>query len=264
MIITYLRLLSVSWQNGLVYRVNLLLWRARQILSTVMALAIWNAVYLNTSNFSGYDRSQMLTYILVVAVLQNIILSTVLQGLTTTIYNGQLTHELLKPINIYVWFAIQDLADKLKNLVFILIENSILFWLIQPNLIWPSPEVWLMTGLLTMGGVSLHFLIQLLLGALGFWSPDSWAPRFLFFMIIELVAGRFFPLNILPASIQRLVSWTPMPYLAFVQSQAFLGKISPAEVVNHLGWLGLWMLILGLLVRKLWTAGLKNYEATGR
>ena len=260
----YLKLLNISWQNGFVYRTSVYMWRIRQFLASLMALTIWTVIFADNGSFDQYSRSEMITYIFLVAIFQNVILSSVLNGLAQTIYSGKISYELLKPVNIYVYLGVQDLADKLKNVAFIVTESVILFLMFKPEVIIPSLIIiFSVIGLVLMATL-LNFLISLLFGSLGFWSPDTWAPRFLFYMFVEFTAGRLFPLDILPKLIQDIVFLTPFPYLSFVQTQLFLGKIPTNEVVNHFAILGGWLILFTIIVKLVWSKGLKDYSATGQ
>lgn len=260
----YLSLLSISWKNGLVYRTSILMWRVRQFLGTLMALSVWMVIFAANGQFGNYNRSEMITYIFLVALLQNIILSSALNGLASTVYSGKLSHEMLKPLNLFYFFGIQEVADKAKNVAFIILESVLLFMIYKPEVVIPSLAIILMVALLVIMGTLLNFFISLLFGSLGFWSPDTWAPRFLFFMFVEFTAGRMFPLDILPEVFQKVLFFTPFPYLSFVQTQLFLGRISLAESWLHLVILGAWLGFLGLLTKVIWQNGLKDYSAAGQ
>ena len=259
----YLRTMQLSWQDGLVYRTNLIMWRIRQLLSSLMSLSLWTVLFNNNSQLFGYSQNQMITYIFAISILQSLILATTLHGISGYIYRGELTRELLKPVSLVGYFASLDLADKFKNLLFVIIESIILYLIFQPSLMLPS-MVYIMVFLFwVVAGAVINFSITLLFGAIGFWSPDAWGPKFLFFMIVDITAGKLFPLNILPTVLQRLIYLTPFPYLSYAQTQLFLGKLSYWEIVS--GSLGLvfWIILLFILTRAMWKKGTKNYEAIG-
>lgn len=260
----YWQLFSISWQNGLVYKTSLFLWRLRQFLSSIMALTIWSTIYQSTNSTFGYDRDQMITYIFLVGVLQSVILASILHGLANRIYSGELSNELLKPVNIYGYLISQELADKAKNFFFIIIESIILFLIFKPTLIFPSLANFLFFILFTFGALMLYFFIQLIFGSIGFYSNDTWGPRFLFFMFVEFTAGKLFPLNILPQTIQSIIYLTPFPYLSFIQIQIFLEKLSYTEVLKNALILCLWIILTGLFAMWNWRKGIRSYEATGR
>jgi ABC-2 type transport system permease protein len=260
----YINLFFVTWQNGLVYRLSVLLWRLRQFLTTLMGLTVWSVIFANQEQVLNYSGSEMITYIFLVGILQSLILASILNGLAQTIYSGNLSYELLKPVNIFAYLGVQDLADKAKNFLFILLETAILFFLFKPSVVVPDVATLGIFSLWIIGGIIINFWISLLFGSLGFWSPETWGPRFLFFMFLDFTAGRLFPLDILPKFIQNIVFVTPFPYFSFVQTQLFLGKLSSMEVLRHSLVMTAWIIGLGLLVKVIWSRGLKDYAAAGR
>lgn len=260
----YWVLLQLAWQNGFVYRTNVLLWRFRQFLSTLMALTVWQVVFAGQASAFDYTASEMTTYIFLAAFLQSFILASALNGLAARIYSGQFSFDLLKPINLFAYLGAEDLADKLKNVGFLLIETLILWLIFRPELSVPSWENGVVFLFWISGGVLLNFIISLLFGSMGFWSPDVWGPRFLFFIFVDFTAGKLFPLNILPEMIQQVILWTPFPFFAFLQSQLFLEKLSTAEVWQYSGMLIVWIVIFSVIVSRVWKRGIKDYSAAGQ
>lgn len=260
----YLALFNIAWQNGFVYRTNVLLWRFRQLISTLMALTVWTVIFSGQNESFGYSGEQMTTYIFLAAFLQSLILTTALNGLGQRIYSGQLSFDLIKPVNIFAYLGSEDLADKLKNVGFLLLETLILWAIFKPVFTWPNLETGIIFALWVIGGVVLNFFITLLFGSMGFWSPDIWGPRFLFFMFVDFTAGKLYPLDILPQAIQDFILLTPFPYFAFLQSQLFLQKLSDGEVLRYSGLLLFWIALFALIVRKIWQKGIKNYAAAGQ
>lgn len=256
--------MKLSWQNGFVYRASVLLWRFRVFLSSLMSLTVWSVIYSGQDAAFGYNQSDMITYIFLVSIIQNLIFATSLGGLAQTIYSGDLSNLLVKPVNLYLYLATDDLADKFKNFFFGIIEFLVLFFLFSPQLFFPSFTlisifiVWVILGMI------LNFFITLLMGAIGFWSPDSWGPRFLFFMIVDFTAGKLFPLDILPKIIQKIIYLTPLPYLSFAQSQLFLEKFTSSEILLNSLVFVVWIFILFYFVQKTWKKGLRNYAAAGQ
>lgn len=260
----YWLIFKLHWQNGLTYPVSFFLWRFRQFLVTFAALTFWTVLYQNTSSAFGYSQQGMQSYIFVIAILQGIIVSTFLNGLAQDIYTGQLTNLLVKPTKpIFVWIT-QELADKSMNLTFVSVELGILYLLFKPQLVIPSlPILLAFIGSAVLGAVVL-FGVMMLLGMIGFWSPDTWGPRFLFYMFLEITAGKMFPLDIFPKIIQNIIFFTPFPYLSYVQTQIFLGKMSWPQIGQTFFFLFFWSAVLIAYYRYLWNKGMKEYGAVGR
>lgn len=261
---TYGTVFSLAWQNGFVYRASVLLWRLRQFLSTFLALTFWTVVYTTNQQAVGYTQSEMMGYIFITSILQSLVLSSALNGLTSMIYSGELSIVLLKPLSAMRYFAILESADKLKNVFFAFGESLILYWIFSPSLSGISWSVLPIFALWLLGGILLNFFITILFGCIGFWSPDSWGPRMLFITITTFTTGRFFPLDILPSVVQQLVWLTPFPFLTFAPTQVLLGRLSLDQIM--LGSIGLliWLVVLLVASRTIWRLGTKSYSAMGQ
>ena len=114
-----------------------------------------------------------------------------------------------------------------------------------------------------LAALLIYFWINFLLGLLGFWFADVWAPRFVFMVMRYFMAGGFFPLDILPAPAFKMLKLTPFPYMQYFPIQIYLGRLGPKEIVNFFLITALWIVILFLITKKVWQLGLKTYTAEG-
>lgn len=263
----YWSLLSVSWQNGLVYRMSVFMWRLRRFLATLMSLTIWTTIFSHSGAEGvhfGYARTDMISYIFLIAILQNLVLATALNGLAQDVYSGAISNQLLKPLSLTGYLIMQEVADKLKNFSAMVVEFIALFIIFKPELAIPDLSVVGLFILWTIGAIVLNFCISLLFGSLGFWSPETWGPRFLFYTLLQFTAGELFPLDVLPTLFQKIMYLTPLPYLSFVQTQLFLGKYTNSESLNHSLILIFWIFLAAFLARYIWKKGLRSYDAAGQ
>ncbi len=260
----YLQLFSISWQNGFVYRTSVLLWRFRNFLATYMSLTVWSLLLANNTTIASYTQSGAITYVFLISLLQSLVLSTRLHGMSEFIYSGGLSTILTKPLNVFGYFAIQEVSDKLKNFLFLVLETGLIWLIFKPTIALPGAATVFLFILWTFGAIYLNALILHLLGAIGFWSPETWAPRFLFFTFLEFSAGKLFPLDILPAFIQKLIFMTPLPYLSFVQTKLFLEELDHSTLIKHSAMFIFWLVLGTISVRYVWQRGMRQYTAAGQ
>lgn len=259
----YFRVFEIAWTNSFVYRLNFIMWRVRNVLGLLGMYFLWSAVFQDQQVF-GWQRQTVLTYILLASVLESIIFSSQTIDLAWKINSGEINNYLLKPISIFKFSFSVDLADKLINLVFSLIEITLLIILLKPDVIWTTSLLsFLAFGLAVGLATVLYFFINFLLGTIGFLSPDVWAPRFIFQIILSFAAGLYFPLEFLPASLYQFIKLTPFNYLIFFPLQIFLQRLTGGEIIKGMLILAAWTFILFYLVRFVWKQGLKKYEAQG-
>ena len=256
--------IKLYWQNTFVYRVTFVMWRFRQFLSSIMALTVWSVIFSNQDMAFGYQQDQIIAYVFLVSVLYNIISTTSLNDLTGEIYSGKLSVKLVKPINIILSFGFRDLADKLMNIGFVIIESMILFLIFKPSFVFPDLFLGLVFIVWVILAALIAFLINLLFGSIGFWSRDSWGPRFLYYMILDFTAGKLYPLDILPVVVQKAIYFTPFPYMSYVQIQLFLGRLEMDQILPISLAMITWVIGLTFIFRKIWHKGLRNYTSMGQ
>lgn len=261
----YRTLLSISWSNGFAYPVSFWMWRFRQLLQTFISLSLWISIFSTQTSLFGYGKDQMLTYIFLASIISYIVLSSRTIDVVSIINSGDLSLYLVKPINFFVYWFTRDIADKFQNIVFSIGELTLLFLLFHPPFVIPHElSVYLLAVLAILAGIFLYFCINMIFGFVGFWSPDSWAPRFLFFMVMSFTAGTLFPLDIFPEKFTKIFSLTPFPYLTFFQSKIWLDQLSNNEILRGFAIMGFWIVAMYWLMTAMWKKGIRGYGAEGR
>lgn len=255
----YLSLFSITLQEIFAYRLNMLMWRVRQIFVFLIPFFIWKSVLGQGGEIYGYAFPAIMTYLFGTTVLRSLVMGSRTIDLGWMINSGGLTIPLMRPINIFRFFFVRDLADKLFNLGFMFIELPIIILIFHPPVFLQTNPLFLLyaicSGLLA---ILIYFYINIIFGSLGFWSRDVWAPRFLLMVIMEFATGAMFPLDMLPLVWQKIILFTPFPYLLYVPLKIYLGQsygLLPQFI---------WVIILGLLTKYIWQKGIRSYEAEGR
>lgn len=260
----YWQLIKTSWDNSSVYRLNFVMWRVRVVLGLLTGYFLWIAVYANQKIIFGYTETQMLTYILVASLIQSLVLSTRSIDLAGIINNGDLSNILIKPwSNLKYWFS-QDLADKALNMIFSIGEIIILLLLLRPAISLSSGASMLLAIPVLIVATLLYYFINYLMGMMGFWTPQIWAPRFVLMTLLSFIAGNTFPLDILPDKLRNFINLTPFPYLVYLPTKILLGKVTAIDALHGMTIAGIWTMFFYLLVKYVWKKGLRVYGAEGK
>lgn len=261
----YLLVARNTWEETLAYRLNFVMWRIRTNISLLAFYFLWLVIIPKGSSFFGYNQSTMLTYVLGTALISAIVLSTRTQAVGDEINQGNLSNYLIKPINYFLYWLFKDLGDKAMNIAFSIVELSILFIILNPPVFIQTNFNFLSAFLFaTALSLVMYFFISILLGFVGFWSSEVWAPRFIFLVSIGFFSGVYFPLDILPQPIFQMFKLLPFSYLIYFPLKIYLGQLSYSLIFTGLGTMVFWIMILYLLVKFVWNRGLKIYTAQGR
>lgn len=261
----YWVILSISWVNGFAYPVSFWLWRFRQILGIFISLSLWISIYATQQSLFGYTQSQMLTYIFVANLVSYFVLASRTIDVLGVINSGDLSLYLVKPVNFFTYWFSRDIADKFQNIIFSVFELTALYFFFKPPFYFSHELVtYALVALAILGGIFLYFFINMMFGFIGFWSNDSWAPRFLFFMIMSFAAGTLFPVDIFPKQIANFFLLTPFPYLTFFQSKVWLDQLSSTEILRGFSIMGIWIFLMAFSAYGLWRKGIRGYGSEGR
>lgn len=261
----YLRVIKNTWHETVSYRFNFVMWRIRVIAQLLTVYFLWFSILPKNGNFLGYTQELMLTYILGTSFISSITLASRSYGIGEEINNGNLSNFLIKPINYFLYWFSRDVGDKLMNILFSVSELAILFILLHPIIFIQTDILIISLSLIAVAiALILYFFFNILLGVIGFWSSDVWAPRFIFIILLNFFAGSLFPLDILPKPIFYFLQGLPFTYILYFPLKIYLGQLSSLEIYRGIFISVVWVLFLYWLVRIIWARGLRIYTAYGR
>lgn len=264
----YRQIFRISFQQELAYRSKFVVLRMRNILQIILVFFLWDSVFNEPGReLFGYDRVKILTYVFGILVVRSIVLSAKSFDVGGEIARGDLTNYLLKPLS-YIWYCfVRDISNKALHLGFSVMEIVVLYLLLRPPFLFQTNYFYLGTfGLSLAIAVLLFFVILYLIALVAFWMPVAiWPVQFLFVSVmVEFLSGAVFPLDVFPASIQRVLYLTPFPYLVFFPLQIYLGKLSSGFVLRGIVVAMGWLVGFYWMLTRTWRMGLAVYRAEGR
>lgn len=263
----YLQIFKISFQQEFAYRLNFLFWRLRNVIQILIFFFLWDAVFSTNTQVLGYSRDQIFTYAFVLIVVRAIVFSVRSNDIAGQIANGELTNMLLKPINYFKYWLTRDLVYKLLNILFGIIEASVLILILKPNIYIQTNFVYILAFVLAiLISISIYFFILMITSFAPFWVPEiAWGAQFLVTVVItEFLSGSAFPIDIFPKIIYQILMLTPFPYLIFVPIKIYLGIFDYTLVLQSLAIGLVWCGVLWKISNSVWKRGLKVYEGVGR
>jgi ABC-2 type transport system permease protein len=261
----YFQVLKNTFQEYFVYRLNFLLWRFRSFVVFLTLLFFWQAVYGQREEFLGYSRAGMFTYVIGITFLRQVILASRSIDLGGTVRTGELNNLLLRPINVVGFWFSKDLVDKVLNVFLASLEIALVIYLLKIPFYLPAQlTTYLYFVTISFLAMLLYFYLNFIFGALAFWTDQIWAPRWLMMtVLLELLSGGFFPLDVLPPIFVKIIQLTPFPYLVYFPMKIWLEQVALTEVIKILGITGFWTLATYLILNRIWKRGIRNYVAYG-
>ncbi len=260
----YFIVIQNTWNEILTYRLSFFMWRVRTVLQFLTVYFLWISLIPSGQTLFGYSNTYILTYVMGTSLMSAIVFSTRTHEIGENINSGNLSGMLIKPISYFGYWFSRDIGDKMMNIVCSIVEVFILFMVFRPPLFLQSDVRFLFyTVLFILLAVILYFIIGVLLGMIGFWSPEVWAPRFIFFILVQFFSGSFFPLDVFPKPLFDAFVLLPFPYLLFFPLKVYLGQVSSLEIMRGITIEIFWIIILSYICLFVWRKGLRIYTAYG-
>ncbi len=263
----YLTLFGISFQNEFTYRLNFILWRARNVIRILMVFILWSSVFRSHRTAFGYTKEQMLTYVFLVLVISTFVTSAPSnENVGGEISSGDLSNYLVKPINyLHAWLT-RDWASKLLNMLFATFEISLLYLWFKPQIhLSSSVGIIIVAAVMCVVAALTYFYLTKMAVFIAFWAPENtWGLMFVVLVLMEVLAGTIFPLDVLPHWAYNVLQFTPFPYLVYFPIGILVGKFSLSESLRLLLQSAGWIAITWYGAVKIWRLGLKAYSASGR
>lgn len=261
----YFRIVILSLEEILTYRFNFFISRFRSFIATVALVVFWQAVYGDKTSILGYDKPQMMAYVIGIAILKSFVLGTKSADLAGQIRSGELSRTLVKPWKMIGYWLSRDLAEKIIGVLFSVLEIFIIIKLF--NLVFYLPKevsTYLVFSVFILLSTLTYFLVSIILSISGFWTEDVWATRWLFGIIfLEFMSGSLFPIDVLPKTLVTIFNLTPFPYLIFYPIKIWNEQLVGLDIARIFIITLFWLFISLLSYRKLWNLGVKKFGAYG-
>jgi ABC-2 type transport system permease protein len=249
------------------YRVNFILEVSGGILSILIVVFLWLAVYRSAgrTELGGYSLAEMVTYLLGGGLINSFLLTTAENPeASQAIQTGSLSGLLIQPISPYWVWLLRDLAAKAFLGSIGLAGYGVVCLCLNERLVFAGEPLRLaLFGTALAAAVLLQFLTFASLNLLAFWVENTYGFRFTLRVVMEVAGGAIIPLSFFPDLLQRIFAWLPFPYLVYFPMRIYLGKIESSAIIGELIGAGAWMAGLAGLNAVLWKRGLRRYTAMG-
>lgn len=238
------------------------MWMVVGAISPLVMTLVWFAVLRERPEVGGYGQSDFVLYYLFTTVGWYIVGGEFARPLASDIRTGQLNKSLLQPYNLVIGKAIWEQAWKALSLILSFPAVLLILYLSRNFLQFTfNPTMIPYIILSLVGGALIFGIMQAIIGTLAFWMTEIWPMAEMNYMLLQFVGGMLAPISLLPPAIQRLSLYLPFRYIFFEPIAIVLNKTTePVPVILRQG---IFIVILYIIYKILWRAGIKKYEGIG-
>jgi ABC-2 type transport system permease protein len=264
----YWHVLSVGIQNNLTYRFNFLARTVFGFIPLIAVLYVWLTIYAGKGRgaaVGSYTLAEMISYYLLVTIVDA--LTAVNEDdwqIAADIKDGNISQFVLKPIDYLVYRLFLFFSGRITYLAVAAIPLAVFILCLRKYFVLP-PE-WITLGFFLFSTILtalLQFFMSYAMAMLAFWVLEVSTFIFILFAFEYIASGHLFPLDILPAGLARVLSFTPFPYQLYFPVSIYMGKVEAADLGRGLLIQMAWVTAAYGMARFMWQRGLKKYSAVG-
>lgn len=229
-----------------------------------VAFFVWTAVFaaLAIDTLGGFSRDQLVAYALLVPLAERICLGQDLGFLAREIYEGTLSKFLVYPVStlrLKLWSHLTLSALRLPQALLVL---GLAAWLLPggTGLTWNGAASALPALAL---GALVMFHVAACLETVAFWADNVWTLTILLRILSFILGCGAFPLEFFPEAMRPWLVWLPFHAFTGFPVRAALGHLTPAQYLQGLVSGALWLAASVLVLRWIWSRGLRTYSAVG-
>ncbi|MDZ8186861.1 MAG: ABC-2 family transporter protein [Nostoc sp. ChiSLP02] len=250
--------LSVYYAYMLEYRAELILWVLAGTLPIIL-MGVW--IQASQGGQFGLSPVDFARYFITVFIVRQITVVWVIWDFEREVVQGKLSPKLLQPLD-PVWHHLAGhIAERFARLSFAFLLIG-LFFILYPQAFWiPSLSQFLVFILAAVLAFILRFTIQYTFAMFAFWTERATALENFWLLFYLFLSGLIAPLEVFPESVQKILMFTPFPYLVNFPASILVGL--PVDLWQGFFLMMGWILIFLGANRLLWRIGLKRYSGMG-
>ena len=259
---TYLEFAIKKFQNKMTYRLEFFMGIISTIITIVVYLCIYKALYAGQAEVDGVSYAMTATSFVISLGLSNAFYFNEM-FIQDKIHSGTITNEFLKPVNFIFRLLSENIGEGLFKVIFNFIP-AVIFTVIYTNICAPKSIVHFLVMLFSVVlGYLILWLISLIIQILSFWLFSVWGIVTIKNVIVSILSGVYLPLWFMPETLKTIVSYTPFQSIYFTPINIYLGELDGASIVNSMLVQIMWILILGAIAGIMWNKGTKKLVVQG-
>jgi ABC-2 type transport system permease protein len=222
---------------------------------------VWVALYAQNTAPAGVPLHAILTYT-VVALMMSLVLE--IDGtrlIRDRIREGSIATDLMKPINLPLYFFSDGFGQTLLHGV--LIVPSLLLALFIVHIDVPSPFVLLAFAFSFALGYIVNFLLNFLMNTIAFWTLETFAIQLIVRWVSDVLGGQIVPLIFFPGFLQKIVLALPFAAVYSTPLLIYTGNIAPSAYPAAFASQLAWGAGFGVLATFLWRGALRRVVVQG-
>jgi len=262
----YIVAFRIGLQSSLEYRFNFFLSLISAVFPVIIQYYIWTAVYGSSGENAlfGYSYQEMIMYTIMAAVISKLVITHIEHSIAEDIKSGGLNKYVIQPIYYFGFRISSFFGQRLIYFTISLLIILVLTFALNSMYNLHTVEERLLTFFLSLClAMILSFLISYAICASAFWLSEISYFFVVTSLLVNIMSGGIFPLEIFGEGLQRFFGFLPFHYMIYFPVNVLNGKIAGDLVWEGIVWQILWIVLMLVICHLVWKWGMKRYLGLG-
>ena len=252
-------------EQALEYRVSFFLSMLSAVFPIIIQTTMWNYLYRHSDAAAvfGYQQGEILLYTLLATIVSQLV-GTGFEGeMNSDIKMGGLNKYLIRPVGYEGYYFFRFLGQKIPRMMVVapVMAVIVVFAFFQGLPISIGRVAAFMVSLCL--ALVLNFSIFYCIGLLGFWLTDVDKLFGTISIVLTVVSGGVFPLDIFGGVVELIVNVLPFGYTAQFPVNIINGRFGWERMGVGFAFQAGWIVFFVCLGNLMWKHGVKRYAAVG-
>lgn len=259
----YLSAFKIFFKNTMAYRAEIALDPVLYIISSLVMVIVWIAVYhfSNLTSIKGITISSMTVYLFSMGSIGFLSWPTIANMLESDMRGGEIASSLIRPIKYPYEIFISQIPRNLILSFAGTLPILIIIYIIA-GLHLTSIQVLILIIEMILAYLIIN-LVGFIIGLLSIYLTDIFGILAGVTLIFSLLGGGLMPLILYPKIIYEILMLTPFPFLYFVPIGTFTGIIPAAHLPGLIAEGVIWTLVLLFIAVVTWKRVSRDINAVG-
>jgi ABC-2 type transport system permease protein len=258
----YLVFFKNSFKSQITYRLATVMRLCSALVSLAIQISLWK-VLIGTGMRQGTSLQEMITYVMVNAVVMELSRQNLANELGVEIRDGSIIMHLIRPLSFRLYLFSTMLGKNTYSLIMSALPVVLISYLFIGAALPPSVVYFFLFLILTVFGVCIMFQLIYITGLLAFWTQATWYLSFYLNAGVMFFGGTAIPLWFYPPFLQELSVVLPFRYITFEAIDYWLGKPPLSQAWRSVGVAALWAILLFGIGHILWLRVQKKLTVNG-
>ncbi len=259
----YWTMYKTALANAFQYRAAMFIWLLGGVIEPVVYMLVWIAVANAQGGVvNGMSAGDFAAYFITGMVINHFMFSWIIWEYEFRIREGTLSTTLMRPVHPIHQDIADNMAYKTLTSIALLPTAILLFYVFEANF---NTSVW--SFLACLPAIALAFVLRFScdwsVAMVAFWTTRNSAINELYYLLFLLLSGKFAPLTLFPDWAKQIANVLPFRWMFSFPLDLALGKLTTIEALTGFAMQLLWIGVAQLVLRAVWSRGLRKFSAVG-